>query len=113
VSKDERIRRNATYRIDSRIADGINEIAARQGVSANSFIESHFISYLKKQGVLTKDFEKIGDGRGKKSDANIAPGKRAYILIAQSIKRKLTSEEIEFVIANLPEYQFSPKDFLE
>lgn len=107
----EQLRKNATYRIDARVADGINEIAVRQGVSANSFIESHFIKYLKAQGVLSKDFEEIGSTRTKKSGADISPGKKAYILVAQSIKRKLSADEIEFVIDNLPEYGFSPEDF--
>ncbi|MGL4834375.1 MAG: hypothetical protein ACRCXH_08190 [Shewanella sp.] len=105
-------RKNATYRLDARVTQALNELAAKQGMSASAFMEQHLISYLKDRGFLDVDFAPIGESRGRKAGAAISPGKQAYKLLAESKKRTLTDDEIAFVIDALPEYQLNRDDFL-
>lgn len=58
----------------------------------------------------------VGDWvRGKNGTSkDVTEGKQAYILLAQKAKgKKLTDDEIEFIMKNLPEYEYSKDDLSE
>lgn len=52
------------------------------------------------------------EGKKGNTEKVISSGKRAYILLAEKAKgKKLSDQEIDFIIETLPEYEYSKSDF--
>lgn len=81
---------------DEEIKNFLDEYATNRNRTLSNLVETIVSDWVDKQNGTTK---------------NVTDGKQAYILLAQKAKgKKLTDDEIEFIIKNLPEYEYSKAD---
>jgi hypothetical protein len=57
-------RRNIGFRLDTRIAEAMTKLAKSKNQSTNRFIESEFLKLCQQAGLLSEDFEPLGETRG-------------------------------------------------
>ena len=57
-------RKAVTYRFDERLIAAVKERARQDNSSANNWLETLLIKILKEDGVLSEDFEPLGETRG-------------------------------------------------
>jgi predicted transcriptional regulator len=81
---------------DEEIKSFLDEYASNRNRTLSNLVETIVSDWVRNKNGTAKDN---------------TDGKQAYILLAQRAKgRKLTDDEIEFIIANLPEYDYSKTD---
>lgn len=69
-------RKNAGYRLDERCIEALKVLAARNGKSANEYLEEMLFVHAKNYSVLPPDAEPLGETRGgKRSGAGKPRGK--------------------------------------
>ncbi len=57
-------RKKANYLIDERCIAAIAQLARRQNMSANRFVENLFFEMAKAEGLIPNDAEPLGETRG-------------------------------------------------
>lgn len=90
---------------------GLEDCIASEGGNITDLIELVVGKHLVKKGYLAGLPIKV-ERRGRKP-AHIRDGKKAYLLLAEKLKRSLTEEEALFVIESLPEHGLTLEDLID
>lgn len=90
---------------------GLEDCIDVEGGNITDLIELVVGKYLIKKGFLESLPIKV-ERRGRKP-AHIKDGKKAYLLLAEKLKRSLTEEEALFVIESLPEHGLTLEDLID
>ncbi len=61
-------RRNRTFKLDDRVLDALERLAANAHTSSNRYLENLLLNHAKDKGELSGDTLPLGDGRGGKRD---------------------------------------------
>jgi hypothetical protein len=57
-------RKPRLFRLDDRVLDGLDDLATTAGTNTNQFVEGILFDFLKHAGKLSKEEERLKDGRG-------------------------------------------------